>query len=100
MNINDKAIVVILSNTVYWDGTYILNKVCDWQYECEFCFSIKAYLSNPTLIELNNCSGTVARFYFSNLDEVSSASDIHVDYICEMDKATAKIEFINDGQNN
>ena len=86
--------IVILENTVYWDGDYSLKKSeWGWEYQGDYCFYIKAHISEMIVIELYQCDGLAACFHISNENERTSASEISDEYRCDLKNATAKIEF-------
>ena len=96
MDNNHDYILVILKITGYWDGDYILTKSAwGWEYQGEFCFFIRAYVGDPTIIELHDCNKTVAIFSCLKENEISTAYNISSDYLTKVKNATAEIQFID-----
>ena len=94
MSINADSLALVLENTAYWDGTYILDRVWGWEYECEFCFSIKAHVGDQVVVELYDCKGRAARFCLLNQNEASRATDIADPYRDDLRNATATMSLL------
>lgn len=87
---NDNCLMVMLENTVYWDGTYIFDNRLEW-YNCDFCFFVKVQINDLIVIELGDCQGKGARFFFSYENEITSAREIDDEYLSVLKNATVKI---------
>ena len=95
MNIASDSLLLVLENTVYWDGQYVLDRTWGWEYQCEFCFSIRAHVGDLVVVELYDCMETrVARFFLLNENEASAATEIADAYRYDLRNATATISFL------
>ena len=90
---SDSYLLLVMQNTIYWDGTYVFDNEGYFEIECDYCFSVKAHISTLVVIELHSCCGMAARFVISNENEVVSASDIIDEYHFDLKNATATICF-------